>query len=73
MTDGHPDVLVVEDDPDLLEVVQHILRLSGYPVRGATNGKEALEAVEQRKPAVILLDMMMPVMDGPTTIREDPK
>jgi CheY-like chemotaxis protein len=70
MTDGHPDVLVVEDDPDLLEIVQLMLRLSGYPVRGAANGKEALQAIEQRKPAVVLLDMLMPVMDGWECARE---
>ena len=58
------DVLVVDDDPDLLEVVRVILTMSGYEVRCASNGKEAIERVEQKVPALILLDMLMPVMDG---------
>src|SRR5215467_24472 len=59
-----PDVLVVDDDPDLIEILQIMLRTSGYEVRCARNGKEAIEAVTQKAPAVILLDMLMPVMDG---------
>lgn len=58
------DVLVVEDDRDLLEVTELILRDAGYEVRGVSNGALALEAAAQRLPQLVLLDMLMPVMDG---------
>ena len=67
----HPaDVLVVDDDPDLIDVVQAILRSEGYEVRSATNGQEAIEAVAERMPAGVLLDVMMPDMDGWECARE---
>ncbi len=64
------DVLVVDDDPDIVEVLQLVLREAGYAVRSAVNGKQALEAVVARTPALILLDMLMPVMDGWQFTRE---
>jgi two-component system, chemotaxis family, chemotaxis protein CheY len=64
------DVLVVDDEPDMQEVMGLILGTAGYAVRTAANGKQALEAVEQRMPALILLDMLMPVMDGWQFARE---
>jgi CheY-like chemotaxis protein len=64
------DVLVVDDDPDLVEVILLVLRGAGYAARSAANGKQALEAVKARKPALILLDMLMPVMDGWQFARE---
>lgn len=67
---AQPDVLVVDDDPDLREIVRIMLHMSGYDVRCARNGKEALEAVEQAVPAVVLLDMHMPVMNGWECARE---
>jgi CheY-like chemotaxis protein len=70
MTDTRADVLVVDDDPDLREVVRTMLDISGYEVRCAKNGKEAVDAVAQKTPAVILLDMLMPVMDGWQCARE---
>lgn len=57
-------VLVVDDDPDILEALSEILEAEGYDVTRARNGQEALERLEQTKPALILLDLMMPVMDG---------
>jgi CheY-like chemotaxis protein len=57
-------VLIVEDDPDLLDMMEIVLDSAGYPVRKALNGKEALDAVAAEMPAIILLDMKMPVMDG---------
>ena len=59
-----PLVLVVDDDPDILDAVCEILEGEGYRVARARNGREALDSVEQEAPAVILLDLMMPVMDG---------
>ena len=57
-------VLVVDDDPSILTTVAEILDLEGFPVATATNGAEALEAVERQTPTIVLLDMRMPVLDG---------
>jgi len=57
-------VLVVDDDPDILEALAEILEGEGFEVRRARNGKEALERLEPVPPRLILLDLMMPVMDG---------
>ena len=57
-------VLVVDDDPDILEALSEILEAEGYTVSRARNGQEALERLAQSRPALILLDLMMPVMDG---------
>ncbi len=59
-----PLVLVVDDDPDILDAICDILEGEGYRVARARHGLEALEQVEQETPAIILLDLMMPVMDG---------
>jgi two-component system, chemotaxis family, chemotaxis protein CheY len=59
-----PLVLVVDDDPDILEAICDILSGEGYRVARARHGLEALERVKEERPAVILLDLMMPVMDG---------
>lgn len=64
------DVLVVEDDPDMVDIMLLVLREAGYAARGAENGKQALEAVAAQMPALILLDMLMPVMDGWQFARE---
>jgi len=57
-------VLVVDDDPDILEALSEILEAEGFEIRRARNGKEALERLEPDAPQLILLDLMMPVMDG---------
>src|SRR6202171_6387238 len=57
-------VLVVDDDPDILQTLALCLSTEGYGVVMASNGQEALEVLKQQKPACILLDLMMPVMDG---------
>ena len=57
-------ILVVEDEYDLAEVVLMALRAAGHEAQGARNGREALDAVAQRMPGLILLDMFMPVMNG---------
>ncbi len=61
-----PLVLVVDDDPDILEAICDILGTESYRVARARNGMEALERVDAERPDVILLDLMMPVMDGVT-------
>ena len=59
-----PLVLVVDDDPDILDAICDILDAEGYAVARARHGGEALERVAERRPDLILLDLMMPVMDG---------
>nr|WP_216612581.1 response regulator [Myxococcus xanthus] len=59
-----PVVLVVDDDPDILEALSEILEAEGFEIRRARNGKEALDRLEPEPPNLILLDLMMPVMDG---------
>ena len=63
--DGQQDtVLVVDDDTSILDTVSSILTGEGYHVVSAATGEEALAAVARKAPALILLDMRMPVMDG---------
>lgn len=57
-------ILVVEDDALLGNVVCTTLLDEGYPVRLASNGLEALHAIEEEPPSLVLLDMHMPVLDG---------
>ena len=61
-----PLVLVVDDDPDILDAICDILEAEDYRVARARHGAEALDRVAEERPAVILLDLMMPVMDGVT-------
>jgi CheY-like chemotaxis protein len=58
------DVLVVDDDHDMVEVMSAVLDGDGYPCRGANNGQHALDLIAERLPALVLLDMQMPVMNG---------
>jgi len=57
-------VLVVEDDPDLAALEADVLQESGHEVEIASNGREALDAVQRAAPDLIVLDMKMPVMGG---------
>jgi CheY-like chemotaxis protein len=61
-----PDVrvLVVDDEADIRATVSAMLETEGYHVEEAANGADALQAVEMRRPDLILLDMRMPVLDG---------
>lgn len=57
-------VLVVDDENDILEFIQYNLKKEGYEVALAHNGQEAIDVAKKIKPDLILLDVMMPVMDG---------
>lgn len=57
-------ILVVDDEPRYVQLVEVNLRTEGYDVRSAFNGQQALEEVARDQPDLILLDVMMPVMDG---------
>jgi CheY-like chemotaxis protein len=59
-----PSVLVVDDDPDVRVMLETYLELEGFDVLTASNGLDALQRLRDVRPSVILLDLMMPVMDG---------
>src|SRR3954466_13915821 len=63
MTSG-ADVLVVDDDPQLREALTRALQLDGYDVSTASNGAQALDAVSNRRPDLMVLDVMMPYVGG---------
>lgn len=57
-------ILIVDDEPNILLSLDFLMRKSGYTVLLARNGTEALEHIQQSKPDLILLDIMMPDVDG---------
>jgi len=59
-----PKILVVDDDQDIVEILRYNLSINGYDVKSAVNGKEAIKKAKLFIPDIILLDVMMPVMDG---------
>jgi putative two-component system response regulator len=63
-------ILVAEDNSDIIEVMRDVLETDGYRVTCARNGREALRAFEQEPPDLIVSDVMMPVMDGFTLLKE---
>lgn len=63
-------VLVVDDEPDSIDVVTMVLSASGATVFTATNGQEGLEVFKQRQPTLILTDLSMPQMDGWQLVKE---
>lgn len=69
-TSGRPiRIVYVEDEKSISFPISQILTMLGYEVRCACNGKQGLETVENWNPDIILMDLRMPVMDGPTAIR----
>lgn len=57
-------ILCIEDEPEMIELIRIILEKRGFEVKGAVGGKEGLEKARSEKPDLILLDLMMPEMDG---------
>jgi len=57
-------VLIVDDDPDILQTLGLCLSTEGYRILMASNGLEALDLLKSERPSAVLLDLMMPVMDG---------
>jgi two-component system alkaline phosphatase synthesis response regulator PhoP len=57
-------ILVVDDEPNIVRTLQDRLEMNGYSVVTASNGKEGLETALNEKPDIILLDIIMPIMDG---------
>ena len=64
MNTGSDYLLIVEDDPDILKLLNTTLTFSGYRVITARNGKEGLEVIKRERPAVVIADIMMPKLDG---------
>lgn len=70
-----PLILIVDDEPDFLEIFSIKLRSDGFQVETAENGAVALEKMKAMKPDLVLMDVKMPVMDGATAVlkmRADP-
>jgi CheY-like chemotaxis protein len=59
-----PHILVVDDDPDVLFALTETLTEAGYTVCGARDGIEALDSIEERRPDLIITDLLMPTMTG---------
>ena len=63
-TDLKKRILCIEDDPEMIELIQLILERRGFIVEGAGGGKAGLEAIRAAPPDLVLLDLMMPDLDG---------
>lgn len=61
---AHPQLLVVDDNPDNAEIMRQYLEIRGYPIAVAHSGDEAMAMFDAVRPAVVLLDVMMPGRDG---------
>src|SRR3990172_2645439 len=61
---GSGYLLIVEDDPDILKLLDTTLTFRGYRVVKAQNGREGLDAVLKERPAIVIADIMMPKLDG---------
>lgn len=57
-------ILIVDDDDDMRTIAVELLAITGHPIVAAKNGHEALRLLRESRPALVLLDLMMPVMDG---------
>ncbi len=69
-TRSTPRILVVDDDPMVRMTLTGFLADAGYQIDAAPNGQVALELVDDHLPTLILMDMIMPIMDGWTFVRE---
>jgi two-component system OmpR family response regulator len=63
-------ILVVDDDPDVRETIRSILDRAGYQVRTASDGQEALDLISRQTPSAVILDIIMPEMDGMEVCRQ---
>lgn len=70
------DVLIVDDEYAIVDALSGLLEDEGYGVRAAANGRDALARIAEARPGILLVDLMMPVMDGRelvATLRADPQ
>jgi two-component system alkaline phosphatase synthesis response regulator PhoP len=63
-------ILIVDDEPDIVEFIRYYLKNKGYLINAASNGVEAIRKAKEFRPDLILLDVMMPIKDGIETARE---
>ena len=63
-------ILIVDDEPFMLRLIQHHLEHAGYEMIQARNGREAVEAATRENPRLVVMDAMMPNMDGLTALRK---
>src|SRR6266542_14137 len=70
VTGERSSVLVVDDDPNIRKMIIAALRREGYEFSEAPNGKEALEIMRARRPDVVVLDLMMPIVSGWEVLQE---
>lgn len=70
MDNNNYKILLVDDEPDILEFLSYNIKREGYTVFTANNGKEAIAIAKRERPHLIILDVMMPDMDGIETCRE---
>lgn len=68
--DANLFILYIEDERPMLELVRHALKLAGYDVTGVTSGQQGLGIMRERKPDLLLLDLMMPGINGWDVYRE---
>ncbi|MBS1249141.1 MAG: Alkaline phosphatase synthesis transcriptional regulatory protein PhoP [Chloroflexi bacterium] len=64
LPNGSPKILVIDDDPSAIELFQILLAMTDYDVLTASSGKEGIELARRLKPDLIILDLLMPRMDG---------
>ena len=64
MKNSPTKILIVDDEPDIVEILKYNLNNEGYDVKTANNGLKAIEKAKKFIPEIILLDVMMPEMDG---------
>lgn len=70
MTEEKKKVLCIEDEPEMIDLIKLILERKGFEVLGAVGGKEGLEVIRREMPDLILLDLMMPEVDGWEVFRQ---
>jgi len=70
LTGMSPKILVVDDEPYMLRFIQILLERDGYTMIRAGNGREAVEVAKRESPHLVIMDAMMPKMDGMTALRE---
>jgi two-component system response regulator VicR len=70
MAEEKKKVLCIEDEPEMIDLIKLILERKGFEVVGAVGGAEGLEVIRREKPDLILLDLMMPEVDGWEVFRQ---